>query len=760
MVFKTTLYLVLIGFILIYTNADSQPRADYNLRFDTLASRWDEAIPIGNGWLGALIWQRDKKVRLSLDRVDLWDDRPMPIINQLKFRWVIDQVHKNQYDTVQKIGDDPYEINPAPTKLPAAAIEFNCSAFGRVTSNVLDLKSAIATIQFEDGTIFRNYVHATKKVGYFEIFNIPSEKQGHLPVEYIPEIKIPAYNENLTEKNDNSHSGGGLQTLNYSKGMVIKKGNSIRYHQPIWSGNYYEVLVQWHRIASGIVGSWTITINKAASLASLVLQSDRKKLLETHELWWKNFWNRSEVNIPDKQLARQYYLEVYKMGCVARSQTPPISLQAVWTADNGKLPPWKGDIHHDLNTELSYWPFYTGNYLEESASFINWLWKTMEQNKKWTKNYFEISGLNVPGVTTISGKEMGGWIQYSMSPTTVAWLCQHFYWQWKYSMDNEFLLSRCKPYFDDAYRYFQSVLNINPGTGLYQIPLSSSPEIFDNSIKAWFTNWTNYDLSLVKSFFREYAEIFKAATGKPLLFYDKIKMRLPDLNTDSTGLTIAPGLDYFESHRHLSPYMSIYPLGLLDIENNTDSLIVEKSLHQIESKGTRLWCGYSFAWMASLYANARKGDSAARMLKIFANNFCSINSFHLNGDQKGGQYSAFTYRPFTLEGNFAFAKGIQEMLLQSHRDYIEVFPAIPNEWKDASFSGLRAQGAFLVSAKMQNGMTSEIKVYSEKGGLLRIKLPWKQFSVPGKTKRHLFSDGIYILQMKAGETTMLVPGMN
>lgn len=760
MVFKTTLYLVLIGFILIYTNADSQPRADYNLRFDTLASRWDEAIPIGNGWLGALIWQRDKKVRLSLDRVDLWDDRPMPIINQLKFRWVIDQVHKNQYDTVQKIGDDPYEINPAPTKLPAAAIEFNCSAFGRVTSNVLDLKSAIATIQFEDGTIFRNYVHATKKVGYFEIFNIPSEKQGHLPVEYIPEIKIPAYNESLTEKNDNSHSGGGLQTLNYSKGMVIKKGNSIRYHQPIWSGNYYEVLVQWHRIASGIVGSWTITINKAASLASLVLQSDRKKLLETHELWWKNFWNRSEVNIPDKQLARQYYLEVYKMGCVARSQTPPISLQAVWTADNGKLPPWKGDIHHDLNTELSYWPFYTGNYLEESASFINWLWKTMEQNKKWTKNYFEISGLNVPGVTTISGKEMGGWIQYSMSPTTVAWLCQHFYWQWKYSMDNEFLLSRCKPYFDDAYRYFQSVLNINPGTGLYQIPLSSSPEIFDNSIKAWFTNWTNYDLSLVKSFFREYAEIFKAATGKPLLFYDKIKMRLPDLNTDSTGLTIAPGLDYFESHRHLSPYMSIYPLGLLDIENNTDSLIVEKSLHQIESKGTRLWCGYSFAWMASLYANARKGDSAARMLKIFANNFCSINSFHLNGDQKGGQYSAFTYRPFTLEGNFAFAKGIQEMLLQSHRDYIEVFPAIPNEWKDASFSGLRAQGAFLVSAKMQNGMTSEIKVYSEKGGLLRIKLPWKQFSVPGKTKRHLFSDGIYILQMKAGETTMLVPGMN
>ncbi|MEJ7585966.1 MAG: glycoside hydrolase N-terminal domain-containing protein [Ferruginibacter sp.] len=100
----------------------AQPADQHNLRFDSLATRWDEAIPIGNGWLGALIWQKEDKVRLSLDRVDLWDDRPMPLIDKLRFKWVADQVKKKAYDTVQKMGDEPYEKYPAPTKIPGAAL--------------------------------------------------------------------------------------------------------------------------------------------------------------------------------------------------------------------------------------------------------------------------------------------------------------------------------------------------------------------------------------------------------------------------------------------------------------------------------------------------------------------------------------------------------------------------------------------------------------------------------------------------------------
>jgi alpha-L-fucosidase 2 len=140
-------------------------------------------------------------------------------------------------------------------------------------------------------------------------------------------------------------------------------------------------------------------------------------------------------------------------------------------------------------------------------------------------------------------------------------------------------------------------------------------------------------------------------------------------------------------------------------------------------------------------------------LKKFATNFVSSNSFHLNGDQKGGQYSDFTYRPFILEGNFAFAQGIHEMLLQSHKDFIEVFPAIPTAWKNVSFKTLRAEGAFLISAKKENGLPLEVKIKSEAGGILRIKLPFKTWISTGIDRSSIkIANGIAEVKTSKGQT--------
>ena len=117
------------------------------------------------------------------------------------------------------------------------------------------------------------------------------------------------------------------------------------------------------------------------------------------------------------------------------------------------------------------------------------------------------------------------------------------------------------------------------------------------------------------------------------------------------------------------------------------------------------------------------GRKSSKAITDICSNFCSPNSFHLNGDQKGGQYSGFTYRPFTLEGNFAFAQGVHELLLQSRQGYIEVFPAIPKDWKNVSFVNLRAEGAVLVSGKIENEKLISVKVFSEKGGVVNVKLP-------------------------------------
>ena len=733
----------------------AQPGPAHQLVFDSLATRWDEGIPLGNGWLGALIWKKENKIRLSLDRVDLWDDRPMPEIDKLTFKWVAEKVRLHQYDSVQQRGDAPYEKYAAPTKIPGAAMEFNCSAFGKIVFNELDIATGLSVIRFENGVVFNNYIHAVNQTGYFGFDNLPG-------TAVMPELLVPAYNSGKPGFAGNSTEGQGLERLGYKKGTVTKTANSIRYHQPTWNGHYYEVLVQWKQFsAQHIIGQWTISNNAPAVLPVLNSLAKEPTGWNTHTAWWKDYWGRSAIDIPDPQLEKQYYLEMYKFGCVARSNTPPISLQAVWTADNGNLPPWKGDYHHDLNTQLSYWPGYTGNHLDLTASYTNWLWKVKEANRKWTRHYFGVSGLNVPGVTTISGKEMGGWIQYSMSPTTAAWVAQHFYWQWKYSMDKKFLLEKVYPYFNDVELFIASLRSADTtGKNRRRLLLSSSPEYHDNSVKAWFQDYTNYDLALIRNFYQQGREVSTTSFNRKPVEWMYEEERLPYYNSNQTGLTIAPGQNLDESHRHHSHLMAIYPLGLLSPDRDDDKVLIEKSLRWLEAMGTRNWCGYSFSWAASIYARAKEADNAVKMLKIFSSNFCSPNSFHLNGDQKGGQYSSFTYRPFTLEGNFAFAQGIHKMLLQSYNGCIEVFPAVPDAWKRTSFQHLRTEGAFLVSAKREGGLTDEVTVTAEQGGLVKLKLPFKTWWVKGIDRQQIDNSdkAMLAVHLKKGQTIIIKNG--
>lgn len=740
---KKLIAILLIAFVCQISYGQDLSKA--NLNFDKLASRWDEAMPLGNGMLGALVWGKADKLRLSLDRADLWDERKaMPDLNTYNFKWVQNQVAKNEYGIVQQKLDNPYN-QTYPTKLPAGAMEFNISSFGKVISNVLDIKTAINTVKFEDGTVFKCYIHATQNEGVFTFENLKNQST-------LPELIVHNYAGNVETANDNSHAGAGLQKLGYVKGNVVKTENAIRYKQPIYDGRYYEILIKWKKSGNSIRGTWTVSNNQPAVLPAVGL-TQQSALLKSHTQWWNNFWSKSSIVIPDELVQKQYYLEQYKLGSVARKGAPAITLQAVWTADNGSLPPWKGDFHNDLNTQLSYWPTYTSNHLTEGKTFTDWLWKVKGESERYTKAYFGVKGLNIPGVVTLNGFPMGGWIQYAMSPTVGAWCSQHFYWQWKYSMDKQFLDEQAYEYITQSATFLENITFLKDGVRM--LPLSSSPEYNDNSITAWFKSWSNFDLSLAKFLFKAAKEVSIAKGNvKGAQHWETIAKQLPDYEVNETGFTIAPGLNLNSSHRHMSQYMGIYPLALLDYNKPEDKIRIDNSYRQLEAKGTRAWCGYSFSWMASLYARANQADKALKQLQIFASNFCATNSFHLNGDQKNGEYSDFTYRPFTLEGNFAFAQGVNELLLQSRDGYIEVFPAVPTEWNNCSFKNLRTEGAFLVSADYKNGKAAKVTVVAEKGGILNIKFPKGNFTLLGK--KIIAKNGIVKMNTKKGERLMFV----
>lgn len=705
-----------------------KPLPEHGLNFKKPSQTWDEAIPLGNGLLGALVWGDSAPLKISLDRTDLWDLRPVPEFHtkEYSYKTMRQWVKEDRLTDLHNLYDKPYG-NAGPTKIPAGRIELTFGDNPAFEQASLNLAEALSTVQLSGRTKVRVFIHATEPVGIIRI-----DSSG--PIKF--ELHAPPFAGKITdEAGPGKISAGDLASLRYNAPVESGGDNWTGYLQEGWGGFKFAVVLAWKQSAGKWLAAWSITtskdsnnpLKKARENCQKALRIGFNKSFNTHRKWWDSFWNKSSVNIPNAVIERQWYLEIYKFGAATRSDTPPITLQGPWTADNGKIPPWKGDYHHDLNTELSYWPSYSSNHLEGAIGYVNWLWDTRNAARAWTKRFFDLPGLNVPMTADLEQKQIGGWHQYTHSATTAAWLAHHFYLQWRYSMDRQFLKERVYPWLKETSIFLEAVTEKDPD-GKRTLPLSSSPEINDNRLDAWFPTITNYDLALTRWAFETTAELAnELGKTQDAQHWRRVLDEMPDLAIDPQSQKILVAQDYplKGSHRHFSHLMAIHPLGTIRWENGPhDRAIIKASLDDLEQKGTSMWCGYSYSWLASLAARAREGEKAEKALEIFSTAFCLRSSFHCNGDQSGKGYSNFRYRPFTLEGNFAAAAGLQEMLLQSYSGTIRIFPAIPASWKDASFTTLRAEGAFLVSAERLDGLTHRVKISAEKEGLCRLENPF------------------------------------
>ena len=707
----------------------------HGLHFDSPAKVWDEALPLGDGMLGALLWGDGDPVRLSLDRADLWDLRPVPEFHSAEYSF--DEMRRwhdaGRVADLLRLYEAPYE-RPGPTKIPAGRIEITIHPTPGFRSADLSLADATGSVSFEGGDRVEVFVHATQPIGMMRI-----RTGGEVAVHVI----APPLAGQVKAAASGGITAGDLAQLGYAAPARSSGDDWLAYSQAGFEGFRFAVFIKWRKAAGQWIAAWSVASSFEGSDPHLVARRRVEEALargyeetwEFHRIWWRDYWSRCALRVPNPALEKQWYLDQYKFGSASRRGAPPISLQGVWTADNGGLPPWKGDYHHDLNTELCYWPCYSGNHLEEGLSYLDWLWSTRKAAFDWTRRFYNLPGLNVPMTADLDGNQIGGWRQYTHSATTAAWLAHHFYLHWRYSGDREFLAARAYPYLRSAAEFIEAFTVRKDKDGYRTHPLSASPEINDNRPEAWFSSVTNYDLALERWLMSAAAELARElGLDQDAKHWQATLAEFRDFSMGDDGrLLVAKDYPLKESHRHFSHLMAIHPLGLIDLEDGPGARrTIAASLADLDRLGGGWWCGYSFAWLASLAARARDGEKAAKALEIFSAAFTLRNSFHANGDQSGKGYSRFTYRPFTLEGNFAAAAGLQEMLLQSHRGAIRVFPAVPASWKDVSFTSLRAQGAFLVSAERAGGVVTRVEIVAETGGNCRIVSPFngKEISFP------------------------------
>jgi len=715
----------------------SQPRAaapDDTMRMTLAApiATWDEAVPLGNGLTGGLLWGEGRTLRLSLDRGDLWDLRTPELYLAEDWNYATIQrlvKERNQAEMVRRF-DSPY-----PTKLPGTRLEIQLEEGRSITGFSLDLRQAIGHADFAGG-------------GAEVIFSASEPVAMALVRGSRPTFRLVA--------------PASLAKLGYPSARTGEDARSTWLVQEAALGLRYAVHVASRRVGGDTVVAVAITSSRedpdplalARARTASALERGYDALLAPHVAWWRAFWGASSIRLPEARAQRHYNLVQYFYGAASRRGAPPMPLQGVWTADAGTLPPWKGDFHFDLNVQLSYWAYLQAGHFDEGMTYLDFLWDLIPVHRRFAARFFNTGGIVVPGVMALDGQPLAGWAQYSLSPVQGAWAAQAFYLHWRYAADPWFLAERAYPY--SALVAEGLVPLLRPGAdGRLRLPLSSSPEIHDNSLAAWMTPMTNYDLSLVRWLLSALEEM-AATLGK-----EAERARWAALLGQMDALAVDPATDVLKvsptealtrSHRHLSHLMAIHPLGTLTIDGGPAARrTISASLDQLGALGTKEWCGYSFSWAAAMEARAGRAEEAWKYLDVYLKAFILRNGFHANGDQTKSGYSNFTYRPFTLEGNFAAAQAVHEMLLQSSNGVVRVFPAIPGAWDEASFADLRAEGGLLVSATRTGGRTTEVRIRATRDGEVRIRDPFEA----GATWSHRprAADGpVRTFALRAGET--------
>ena len=677
----------------------------------TKTENWDEGLPLGNGFMGSLVYG-GTPLKITADRTDLWDLRPNETTQESGFTFenlkrLVKSGKEEDWQEYRRLFDKIFMGKPYPSKITAGRIEIEFLPKAENVSYELDINSATVTVY--DGTekiaeIFTDYLSLAGVI------------KTYRDCEYT--FHIPKY---LSERTKNASGIGDPneeRSLGYPPAQIKSDGAYKWYEQKTHTNYAFGVVT--YRKGREIYYTLATTddnenyIDFAKSCLNIASDAGIEKLHAAHKRHWREYWRKSSVKTGDKLLDETYKKSWYLFGSCSRKGYYPMPLQGVWTADNDALPPWKGDYHHDTNTELSYQSYLKANRLEAGEAFVDYLWKLKPAYEKFAKEFFGVSGILLPSCSTLNGKAMGGWAQYSLSPTMTIWAAQSFDEYYLYTGDEEFLKMRAYPFLRGV---GEAILNLlEEKTGKLYLPLSSSPEIFDDTRKAYLPPNSNFDLALMRYLYKTLAGYAKNL-GESAEKYENILSKLDEIAIDNNGVVMLDRTQKLpETHRHFSHLMCLYPLHLINYDTEEHKRIYERTISELEKLGTGLWVGFSFAMSAQIYAMAKNGNGAYERLREFCHGFVGENGFHLNGDYKNYGYTQFHYRPFTLEALFGFCDALQEMLLQDHTGEIELFASIPEEWKkrEISFKNLRSRGGLLISATAKNGEITELKVKAQK----------------------------------------------
>ena len=401
----------------------------------------------------------------------------------------------------------------------------------------------------------------------------------------------------------------------------------------------------------------------------------------------------------------------YLMIASSRGMNVPNNLQGIWNDSNN--PPWESDIHPNINIQMNYWPAEVTNLSECHLPFLNWF--AIESQKPGSNWRTLAANRGHPGWMILTQATIFGYTVWGPNLSNNAWLCMHLWQHYAYTLDRNFLRDTAYPVMKSVCEFWLDRLKFNNSDGTYEVPDGWSPEQGEsNPPPGNIQDGVPYEQQLVWDLFDKTLKALDILGGDADFrrelqnTFDKLD---PGLHIEPSGLLAEykyPGAILEPQHRHISHLVGLFPGDLITPEKPEFFEAARRSANDRGDGGT----GWSRAWKISFWARLLDGNRARTLLK---------SALESGGGSGIYENLLCAHPPFQIDGNFGATAGIAEMLIQSHAGYIEVLPALPDVWSSGSFTGLRAQGNFTVDLEWAGSRPTRCTVYSGSGGELRIR---------------------------------------